>query len=587
MNKKLILIVLLILGFSENHFYYNSELRPACIDRSDEESNNWIRVRNFSVHNEIHLDDCISNSSSKDQIEKLKKKGAVWIPDNGDGTYSNPIIFADYSDPDVIRVGDDFYMTSSSFSHFPGLPILHSKDLVNWEIISHAAIQYPIKEFNKPQHGNGIWAPSIRFHKGEFYIYYGDPDYGIFMTKSKNPEGPWTPLKLIKKAKGWIDPCPLWDDDGNAYLVHAWARSRAGIKHRLTVNKMSPDGEKILDEGVLVFCDSIKHPTMEGPKFYKRNGYYYIFAPAGGVKTGWQVVLRSKNIYGPYEDKIVLEQGSTKINGPHQGGWVETQTGESWFVHFQDRGAYGRIVHLQPIKWENDWPLMGIDYDGNGIGEPVSKFKKPDVGKIFPICVPQTSDEFDSLKLGLQWQWQANFDSSWISLSKRKGWLRFYSQIDSTKNLWNVPQLLMQKFPAEKFRVTTKLEFNLVQIGEKAGLVIFGLDYSYIGIEKIKNGFKIYQAVNINAEKNNEEIIDSKNIKQNKIYLRVDVGENARCIFYYSFDGKHFIKLGKEFNAREGKWVGAKVGIFSLAPYNSDKTGYADFDWFRFESIKK
>lgn len=587
MNKKLILIVLLILGFSENYFYCPSEERPACAGRSDEESQDLICVKNYSTHNVEQYNDFNFDSSQKNKIEELKKSGAVWIPDNGDGTYSNPIIYADYSDPDVIRVGDDYYMTASSFSHFPGLPILHSKDLVNWKIISHAAIQYPIKEFNKPQHGNGIWAPSIRFHNGEFYIYFGDPDYGIFMTKSKNPEGPWSPLKLIKKAKGWIDPCPLWDD-GNAYLVHAWARSRSGIKHRLTVNKMSADGEKILDEGVLVFCDSIKHPTMEGPKFYKRNGYYYIFAPAGGVKSGWQVVLRSKNIYGPYEDKIVLEKGSTKINGPHQGGWVETQTGESWFVHFQDRDAYGRIVHLQPMRWENDWPIMGIDYDDNGIGEPVSKFKKPNVGKTYQINVPQTSDEFDSLKLGLQWQWQANFDSSWISFKDRKGWLRFYSQkfLDSSKNFWNVPELLMQKFPAEKFRVTTKLEFNPEQIGEKAGLVIFGLDYSYIGIEKIKNGFQIYQAVNINAEKNNEEIIDSKNIKQNKIYLRVEVGENARCIFYYSFDGKHFIKLGKDFNAREGKWVGAKVGIFSLAPYNSDKVGYADFDWFRFESIE-
>jgi len=586
MNKKLIVIVVLILGFSFNNFFSHSDERTARTGKDEQKPRDLIHEKNYS-HKAEQCYNINSHGSQKTQIEKLKKNGAVWIPDNGDGTYTNPIIFADYSDPDVIRVGDDFYMTSSSFSHFPGLPILHSKDLVNWKIISHAAIQYPIKEFNKPQHGNGIWAPSIRFHNGEFYIYYGDPDYGIFMTKAKDPKGPWSPLKLIKKAKGWIDPCPLWDDDGNAYLVHAWARSRAGIKHRLTVNKMSPDGEKILDEGVLVFCDSIKHPTMEGPKFYKRNGYYYIFAPAGGVKTGWQVVLRSKNVYGPYEDKIVLEQGSTKINGPHQGGWVETQSGESWFVHFQDRGAYGRIVHLQPMKWENDWPLMGIDYDGNGIGEPVSKFRKPDVGKIFPICVPQTNDEFDSLKLGLQWQWQANFDSSWISLSERKGWLRFYSQIDSTKNLWNVPQLLMQKFPAEKFRVTTKLEFNPEQNGEKAGLVIFGLDYSFIGIEKNKNGFKIYQAVNINAEKNNEEIIDSKNIKQNKIYLRAEVGENARCIFYYSFNGKHFIKLGKDFNAKEGKWVGAKVGIFSLAPQNSDKTGYTDFDWFRFESIKK
>ncbi len=477
-------------------------------------------------------------------------------------------------------------MTASSFSHLPGLPILHSKDLVNWKIISHAAIEYPIKEFNKPQHGNGIWAPSIRYHNGEFYIYYGDPDYGIFMTKAKDPKGPWSPLKLIKAAKGWIDPCPLWDDDGNAYLVHAWARSRSGIKHRLTVNKMSWDGEKILDEGVLVFCDSVKHPTMEGPKFYKRNGYYYIFAPAGGVKPGWQVVLRSKNIYGPYGDKIVLEQGSTKINGPHQGGWVETQTGESWFIHFQDCDAYGRIVHLQPVVWKNDWPILGIDYDGNGIGEPVLKFKKPDTGNTFEICIPQTTDEFDSSKLGLQWQWQSNFNPNWISLIERKGWLRFYSQkfTDSKKNLWNVSQLLMQKFPARKFKVTTKLEFSPASNFERAGLIIFGIDYSYICIEKNDKGFNIYQANNINAEKNNSEIIvEKRKINNNKIFMRVEINENAICDFSYSFDGNNFIKIGKSFQAKQGKWVGAKVGIFSLADFNAKNTGYTDFDWFRFE----
>ncbi|MDP3446005.1 MAG: glycoside hydrolase 43 family protein, partial [Ignavibacteria bacterium] len=256
----------------------------------------------------------------------------IWNPNIDDSTYRNPIIYADYSDPDVCRVGDDYYMTSSSFSHFPGLPILHSKDLVNWKIIAHAVKNYPINEFIKPQHGGGIWAPSIRYHNNEFYIYFGDPDNGIFMTKSKNPEGPWEPLYLIKEAKGWIDPCPFWDDDGSAYLIRAWARSRSGIKHILTIHKMSSDGKTLLDDGVNVFSDSLNHPTIEGPKLYKRNGYYYIFAPAGGVKPGWQTILRSKNIYGPYEDKIVLEQGSTKVNGPHQGGWVTTPTGENWFT---------------------------------------------------------------------------------------------------------------------------------------------------------------------------------------------------------------------------------------------------------------
>ncbi len=357
---------------------------------------------------------------------KISQYGDIGQTDNKKGTYKNPIIYADYSDPDVTRVGNDFYMTASSFSNLPGLPILHSRDLVNWQIISHAVINYPIEHYKKPQHGGGIWAPSLRFNNGQFYIYFGDPDNGIFMTKSKNVFGPWETLKLIKEAKGWIDPCPFWDDDGNAYLVRAWARSRSGIKHIITLHKMSRDGEKLLDEGIDIFCDSLKHPTIEGPKLYKRNGYYYIFAPAGGVKSGWQTVLRSKSIYGPYEDKIVLEQGSTNINGPHQGAWLQTRSGENWFIHFQDRYAYGRIVHLQPMKWVNDWPIIGEDYNGNGIGEPVAIFTKPCFDNLLPVFSMQTSDQFDSLKLGLQWQWQANYFNEWISLKDRKGWLRFY-----------------------------------------------------------------------------------------------------------------------------------------------------------------
>ena len=205
----------------------------------------------------------------------------VWVADKGDGSYKNPIIYADYSDPDVVRVGDDYYMASSSFSHFPGLPILHSRDLVNWTIIGHAVQHYPYEEFNEPQHGMAIWAPSIRYHDGEFHIYFGDPDRGVFLTKAKDPAGPWTPLRLIRKVIGWIDTCPLWDDDGNAYLAHSVLGGGPVVMHR-----MSPDGTTLLDDGTTVFQDNTNYPTLEGIKLYKRNGYYYIWAPYGGVGGG-------------------------------------------------------------------------------------------------------------------------------------------------------------------------------------------------------------------------------------------------------------------------------------------------------------
>jgi len=514
----------------------------------------------------------------------------VWISDQGDGTYKNPIIFADYSDPDVIRVGDDYYLVASSFNCAPGLPILHSKDLVNWKIVSHVFQNYPFEKFNKPQHGNGVWAPTIRFHNGEFYIYFGDPDLGVFMTKAKNPAGPWSPLLRIREAKGWIDTCPFWDDDGQAYLVHAWANSRSGIKSILTLNRMSPDGTKLLDDGQMVFDGNAHHPTIEGPKFYKRNGYYYIFAPAGGVVPGWQTVLRSKNIFGPYEDKIVLAQGQTDINGPHQGGWVETQTGESWFVHFQDRGAYGRIIHLQPVKWVNDWPVMGNDSDGDGTGEPVLVHKKPNVGKNHPVAVPQTSDEFDFRKPGLQWQWHANFSEKWFSLSARKGWLRLNSVPlpPNFTNFWSVPNLLLQKFPAPEFTVTTRLDFSRLAVGEKAGLTVMGMDYSYLAVKRTTAGCRLIKTACRNAPQGNSEINeDEAACTGDSVVLRVSVGKDAVCYFSYSLDGKVFVPLGKSFTARAGRWIGAKVGLFCVSTNMEEKSGCADFDWFKFDHNDK
>jgi beta-xylosidase len=523
---------------------------------------------------------------------------AVWVPDNGDGTYKNPVIYADYSDPDVIRVGDDYYLTSSSFSHFPGLPILHSKDLINWKIIGHAVDRYPGEEFNVPQHGKAIWAPAIRYHNGEFVIYFGDPDRGIFMTRAKNPAGPWEELQLIRKVTGWIDLCPFWDDDGNAYIVHAFANSRVGIKSILAINRMNKEGTQILDDGVVVFVGHANHPTIEGPKLYKRNGFYYIFAPAGGVKPGWQTVLRSKNIFGPYEDKIVLEQGSTNVNGPHQGAWVTTQGGEDWFFHFQDRYAYGRIVHLQPMRWENDWPVIGVDRDNDGIGEPVATFRKPNVGTSYSIQVPQTSDEFDSTALGLQWHWEANYQRGWFSTKARKGWLRLYSQQPTRpyRNLWNVASLLSQKMPAPSFSVTTNLDFAPQSSGERAGLIVFGMDYAYIAIEKSSGGYRLIQAVCTRAESGSpEEIKDSAPLLSPAVVVRVTVRpENKQeiiprvlCQFSYSANGRDFTSLGKEFVAREGQWVGSKVGLFTMAGKKGAKAGYVDIDWFRVEPTEK
>jgi beta-xylosidase len=517
---------------------------------------------------------------------------SVWVADQGNGTYKNPVLYADYSDPDVCRVGSDYYMVSSSFNAIPGLQLLHSNDLVNWTIVGYALDkQTPGAKFAKPQHGNGVWAPSIRYRKGEFYIFYGDPDAGIYMVKSETAEGTWDAPVLVKPGKGLIDPCPLWDDDGRVYLVHAFAGSRAGIKSLLAVCELSPGAKRVIRESVIVYDGHELDPTIEGPKFYKRNGYYYIFAPAGGVPTGWQVALRSKNVYGPYERRMVLASGTTAVNGPHQGGWVDTPGGEDWFMHFQDLGAYGRVVHLQPLAWVNDWPVIGIDADSGGCGEPALTYRKPNVGRTFPIATPAESDEFDAPALGLQWQWHANPAPWWFFAHAGKGALRLYSvpQPGTYKNLWDIPNLLLQKFPAPNFTITAKLAFSPSGKfkNERTGLLVMGMDYALLSLENTPDGFVLSQRECRDADRGNAEKTNtSVALPNGTVYLRVKVEQRdgvAHCTFGYSTDGETYHPAGKPFTAREGKWIGAKVGLFCSRPDATNDAGWVDVDWFRVE----
>lgn len=521
----------------------------------------------------------------------------TWVADKGNGTYQNPVLYADYSDPDVCAAGDDFYMTASSFNCIPGLPILHSRDLVNWSLVNYALpVQEPKEFFDKAQHGKGVWAPAIRFHKGEFYIYWGDPDYGIYMIKTRDPKGSWSKPVLVKAGKGMIDPTPLWDEDGKVYLIHAYAGSRSGVNSILVICELNAEGTEVISDPVMVFDGNDgKNHTVEGPKLYKRNGYYYIFAPAGGVATGWQLVLRSRNIYGPYESKIVMAQGKTTINGPHQGGWVDTNTGESWFVHFQDQGAYGRVIHLNPMKWVNEWPVIGVDKDKDGCGEPVTTYKKPNVGKMYPITTPPESDEFDTRHLGLQWQWHANKQDTY-GFTTDLGYIRLYAGSLSKEfvNFWEVPNLLLQKFPAEEFTATTKLTFTAKQDGEQAGMIVMGWDYSYLSVRKAGDKFILQQVVCKDAEQQHPEQVKElasfpveylkmPGVADNEwktVYLRVKVAKGAVCTFAYSLDGKKYTAAGEPFTARQGKWIGAKVGLFCVTP-NDGNRGWADVDWFR------
>ena len=470
----------------------------------------------------------------------------------------------------------------------------------------------------KIQHGNYVWAPSIRYHDGWFYIYCGDPDQGLFMTKTRNPRETWSEPVWVMKGKGLIDCCPLWDEDGKAYLSHGCAGSRAGVKSVLFVAPMSPDGTKVIGPSQIVYDGHEDQPTIEGTKFYKRNGYYYIFSPAGGVKYGWQVELRSKNPYGPYEEYVGLAQGKSKINGPHQGAWVDTQNGEDWFLHFQDKHAYGRVVHLQPARWKNDWLVIGEDKDGDGCGDPVLTWKKPNLPSSGNFQ-PAEDDDFNSTTLGLQWQFEGPYSQYWYFCDAAKSKLRLYGvqAPDNYKNLSDLQNALMQKLPTENFTATAKLKFipnpSYKQKGEEAGFMIKGLDYAALKFVSTENGCVLRYVTCLGAQKGKAEKtiaeIPVKMVKQAKpytqkyavddipqprmgtvdVYVRAEVkssgiGNNIKshAQFYYSLDGKKYIKMGTPFEVKEGKWVGAKIGFFNMRPESKNDAAFLDIDWIRF-----
>lgn len=524
-------------------------------------------------------------------------KSQVWSPDNGNGTYTNPVINADYSDPDVCVAGEDYYLTASSFNCIPGLPILHSKDLVNWEIVGHAVKELePKQEFDRPSHGNGIWAPSIRYHNGEFYIYWGDPDYGVFMVKTKDPAGEWSKPLCVIPGKGLIDTTPLWDDDGRCYLVNAYANSRSRFASVIAIRELSADGTKPIGNPVIIYDgNGTESRTCEGPKIYKRDGWYWVMFPAGGVPTGFQVVMRSKNPFGPYESKVVLAQGKTKINGPHQGAWVHTKFGEDWFLHFQDKEAYGRVVHLQPVTWKDNWPVMGVDKDGDYCGEPVTTYRKPKTSGKVQVVNPAESDEFSDTRLGLQWQWHANYNET-FGMPTAFGSYRVYTHKVSEKfqNLWEVPNLLLQKTPADKFTATTKIRFTSKDQNQTGGLLMMGLDYSGLVVKRVGNDFQLLQISCKSADKGKPQTeqliatlkptavdqIDYQPGTHIDIYMRMSVND-GKMHFSYSLDGKKYTKCGTEFTMREGKWIGAKIGFVAYEPGQKTNRGWIDADWFR------
>ena len=508
------------------------------------------------------------------------------------GTYQNPILYADYSDPDAIRVGEDYYMVASSFTYLPGVPLLHSRDLVHWEIINYCVPALPFEKYDRPAHGSGTWAPSIRYHKGEFFVFIPLPDEGIFVARSKDPRGTFQ-LNRLCESRGWIDPCPFWDEDGKAYMVFAYARSRCGIKHRLALAEIDPECTGLRGEPRVIFDGTQLAPTSEGPKMYKRNGWYYILMPSGGVATGWQSALRAKDIQGPYEYKIVMHQGNTAVNGPHQGAWVDTPEGTDWFIHFQDVGELGRIVHLQPMCFQEDWPFIGCERNGDMIGEPVEEWELP--VKEAPVCRIADSDEFENGRPGLQWQWQANPKETYFAQKRGPKVLRLACLANGEREnlLWYAPNVMTQIPQSAAFTAEVKLALagdeddgrTAAGDGDMAVLGMTGHHYAFGGLEREKGKvwLRLYEGFVTGKEFEGEAmegLVFSKEWKEKSpLWLRMELSENKKFSFSASEDGENFCPVGPAFHLEKGTWTGAKLCLWACNRRNEPSGGWGEYDY--------
>lgn len=467
--------------------------------------------------------------------------------DQGDGTFRNPILNADYSDPDVIRVGDDFYLAASDF-HFVGMQVLHSRDLVNWTVVAQVFQRLPMhaKYDEMKAYAEGTWAPSLRYHDGTYYLYVCTPHDGLFLWRAKDPAGPWSEMVTVRAVDRWEDPCPFWDDDGQAYLVHG--RVGAGP---LILHKLSPDGTQLLDEGTEIY----RGPVAEGPKLFKRGGWYYISLPEGGVDKGGQTVLRAKSIYGPYERREVLPNGS-----PHQGGIVELPNGDSWFIGFKSTGFLGRVCHLLPVRWDEDgWPVFGDQ------GQPMEQARKPEL-PASPETRPATNDDFSGPALGLQWQWNHNPVPDAWSLTERPGWLRLKGQ--PAAELKFARNTLTQKLWDQHGTVEAKLDASRLSVGQRAGIAFMSGDtFGYVGVERDPEGLRVISSAG-----------PATRLQGPLLWVRGSHdGDAAR--FAFSFDGKTYEDTPATFTLKFAKWKGARAALFCFG----EGGGHVDVDDFRYE----
>lgn len=503
--------------------------------------------------------------------------------DQGNGSYCNPVLPGDFSDIDAIRVGSDFYAITSTFQYSPGVAVLHSKDLVNWEILSHVVndvttISSEMNWDRMNRYGTGVWAGSIRYYKNKFWVYFGTPDEGFFMSSASNPAGPWEPLHCIMSAKGWDDCCSFMDDDGQLYFIATnFALDTVnGKKYNIHLFKMTPDGKNIIAES-----DTIIHQSngSEANKLYKINGLYYHYFSE--VHREGRVVMmeRSKSLKGPWEIRQLNHVDKTLDREPNQGGMIELENGNWWFfTHHGTGGSFeGRTASLLPITWLEGWPIIGT-VGTDGIGSMVWQAAKP-ITTSNKIRL-KTDDDFSSSILSAHWEWNYQPRSNKWSLTERKGYLRLHAfapirPLETKQLILRAGNTLTQRsLRTTDCEVTIKMDISQMANGEVAGLTHFSTkSNSLFGIRQTNDQRMLILDID---GKVSELVV----VKGKTAYLRSNWGLDGISSYSYSFNNKSYTSLKPTHQLTWGSYRGDRIGIFNFNVL--EEKGFIDVDWVRY-----
>ena len=540
-------------------------------------------------------------SAQKKLVTQQQPGRMTWSADNGNGTYTNPLFYDEFSDPDIIRVGEDYYLAGTTMHSVPGLVVLHSKDLVNWEFSSYCFDRFDDSDdFNlrngKEAYGQGIWAPAIRYHNGKFYIFSNINGHGLQVYISDSAKGPWKHHQI----KGDIyDLSVLFDDDGKIYAIHKYGN--------VTVTELKPDLSGPVEGSSKVVIPE-GNAMGEGHHIYKINGMYYILS-ADYSPMGRMQCARSKSIWGPYETCVISERESFgysaawtvnnvglgrpvpedgfkfKNNKPsdetlicstiHQGGIVQAPDGKWWGVSMQDFNAVGRTVCLSPVTWVDGWPYFGLE---KNLGRsPRTWFKPNDVIKT-PVATYDRCDDFSGKTFKPIWQWNHNpNDKMWSLNRERKGWLRLHS-MPAKQLLWAKNSLTQRAIGPVSY-TSVKLDASKLKAGDEAGLGAINMPYASLGVVKTDKGL----ALRCYDQNTNKEVV--KPLDKRVVWLRLwGDYDKSQLQYSYSLDGKNWENIGGQMISpyQLKTFQGVRVALYAFNTKNANG-GVADFDNFKVE----